>query len=169
MPRHLATLALSVSLLLAGCGYYSFSGASIPEHLGRIAIPLAEDQSLATVPTLDERLTDLLLERFVQQTRLALEPDEDTADVLLEARITGFRNTPTAVSGAEVAERNRVELTVSIRYQDRIEDRVLLDRAFTAFAEYDPIVDGTDGEEIAARAALEQIADDVFTAATSNW
>jgi hypothetical protein len=32
---------------LSGCGYYSFSGASIPSHLETIAIPIAQDKPLA--------------------------------------------------------------------------------------------------------------------------
>jgi hypothetical protein len=45
----------------------------------------------------------------------------------------------------------------------------MLQRTFNAFAEYDPIAEGVDGERRAAADALRNIADDAFTAATSNW
>ncbi len=155
--------------LLAGCGYYSFTGAAIPSHLNTIAIPLAEDNSLSTVTGLDETLTQFLVERFVNQTRLSLEPGEADADAVLQARIQRYQNAPTSVSGDEVATRNRVTLTVAVVYTDQVNDAVLLERTFTGFGEYDPVAEGLDGERVAAVTALEDIADDIFTAATSNW
>ena len=154
-------------LLISGCGYYSFTGATIPEHLGSIAIPLVEDNSISTVSAMDEEMTQLLIDRFVRQTRLSLEPNELAADALLSLIITRYDNVPTSVSGNEQATRNRVSITVSVQYQDQVEDAELLNRTFSAFEEYGPF--DPDQEEAAAFAALIKIAEDIFTAATSNW
>ncbi len=157
-----------VSLLLPGCGYYSFSGASIPSHLTTIAIPLAEDNSLSPLTALDQALTDLLVDRFVRQTRLVLTTEDNEADILLTSRISRYTNAPTAVSGQERAQFNRVTVTVSARYYNRVDDDAL-ERSFSNFDDYDPLEGGLEAEETAALAALESIADDLFTAATSNW
>ena len=154
-------------LLISGCGYYSFTGATIPEHLGSIAIPLVEDNSISTVSAMDEEMTQLLIDRFVRQTRLSLEPNELAADALLSLIITRYDNVPTSVSGNEQATRNRVSITVSVQYQDQVEDAELLNRTFSAFEEYAPF--DPDQEESAAFAALIKIPEDIFTAATSNW
>lgn len=151
----------------AGCGYYSFTGASVPEHLGTVAIPLVEDNTIATVVSMDNQLTTLLIDRFVRQTRLSLETTESEADALLSVTISRYDNTPTSVSGNEQATRNRVSITVSVKYQDQVQNKEILNRTFSAFEEYDPF--NPSQEETAAFAALEKIADDVFTAATSNW
>ena len=152
---------------LAGCGYYSFTGASIPEHLGTVAIPLVEDNTISTVSAMDEELTNLLVDRFVRQTKLSLEPNEASADVLLSVTISQYQNSPTSVSGNEQATRNRVSITATVRYQDQVQNKELLNRTFAAFEEYDPFTPSQ--EETAAFAALEKIATDIFTAATSNW
>ncbi|MCH8962398.1 MAG: LptE family protein [Bacteroidetes bacterium] len=166
-----ARLLVGLLLLAAapGCAYYSFTGATVPAHLNTVAIPLAEDNSLSPLTTLDDELTDLLITRFVQQTRLSLEQNEDEADALLTIRIDRYANAPTSVSGQERAELNRITLSVSVRYYDRVEDKELLQRTFSSFADYDPLEGGLEREEETARAALENIADDIFTAATSNW
>lgn len=158
---------LSLIVSFAGCGYYSFTGASIPETIRTIAVPLAEDQSLGGVPGMNEALTDFLVERFVRQTRLGLEPDENAADAVLVAAIEQYRNEPVAVTGDEVAALNRVTITVRVRYLDQVEDEERLARSFTASAEYDATQ--IDDEQETAVAVLRQIADDVFTAATSDW
>ncbi len=150
-----------------GCGFYSFTGASIPEHLGTVAIPLVEDNTIATVVSMDNQLTTLLIDRFVRQTRLSLETTESEADALLTVTISRYDNMPTSVSGNEQATRNRVSITVSVKYQDQVQNKELLNRTFSASEEYDPF--NPSQEETAAFAALEKIAEDIFTAATSNW
>lgn len=160
-----------VALLLlwaaAGCGYYSFTGATIPSHLNTIAVPIAEDRSLSTVQGLDEQLTRLLVSRFVGQTRLSLEPVPSSADAVLEVVIDRYQSQPASVGGDERATRNRVTISVTVIYRDQVQDKELVRRSFSAFEEFDAL--DTAQEEEAAAAALEKIADDVFTAATSNW
>lgn len=155
--------------MLSGCAYYSFTGASIPSHLQTIAIPLVEDRSNSPFTNLDQQLTELLIERFVNQTRLTLEPNPTAANALLAVRIDRYTNEPTAIGGAERAERNRVTIMVTVRYVDQVNDQVLLERSFSAFEDYDPVAQGVAGEEEAARLVLRNLADDIFTAATSNW
>jgi len=168
---HLAgtLLVLLLAVLLPACAYYSFTGATIPERFETIAIPLAEDNSRSPLPTLDEELTERLTNRFVRQTRLTLETTEADADAVLTTTIARYVNEPTAVRGDERAAQNRVTIAVRVRYLDQVEDRPLVDRTFTSFEQYDPVADGPDGEEAAALAALDNIADDIFTAATSDW
>lgn len=163
----LSFMGLLALLILPACGYYSFSGASIPDHLGTIAVPLAEDRSLGGVPGMDQALTDFLIERFARQTRLGLEPDENAADAVLVSAIDQYRNEPVAVTGDEVAALNRVTITVNVRYLDQVEDEERLARSFTASAEYDATQ--IELEEETAVLVLRQIADDAFTAATSDW
>ena len=170
LPRSLSPLLpLLVLLVFPACGYYSFTGATVPAHLQTIAIPLAEDNSLSPLTSLDETFTELLIDRFVRQTRLSLQTNEDDADAVLTAKIDRYSSAPTSVTGEERAARNRVSIAVTVRYYDRLEDTELLQRTFNSFEDYDPLEGGLEAEEAAAAAALENIADDIFTAATSNW
>ena len=159
---------LQFSILLSGCAFYSFTGASIPDNLNTIAIPLVVDNSLNTIPELGDRLTEELVNRFVNQTRLSLVENEDEADAVLTVEIQRYNNAPSSISGNEVAARNRVTITVQVLYEDRDQEKELLKRSFSNFEDYDPLVDINE-ETNAAFAALENVADDIFTAATSNW
>ena len=162
-------VVLSVVLGLSGCSYYSFSGASIPSNLETIAIPLAVDNTVSPVPTLGRDLTDLLSNRFVGRTRLSLTTNESNADALLSVRITRYTNEPRGVTGDERASLNRVTVRVEARYLDQTTNEELLERSFSGFGDYDPVEDGLDGERVAVQQALERLADDLFSAATSNW
>ena len=63
----------------------------------------------------------------------------------------------------------RTRLSLRIQYVDQVNGEDLLARTFTNSAQYDPVEQGAAGEEEAARVALQRLADDIFTAATSNW
>lgn len=165
--RLAACLAIAFASLAMGCGYYSFTGASIPEHLGTVAIPLAEDATSNPIPDLGGMLTERLVERFVRQTRLELETDETEADAVLSAEIRQYAVRPAAVGGEYRAALNQLSITVSARYADRVEEQEVFERSFSASFEYDP--SDFTGEEEAATEALDDIADDIFQAATSNW
>ncbi len=168
MPTNRNALVIGLlPLFLAACSYYSFSGATIPAHLSTIAIPLAQDNSVSTVSGLDEQMTQLLLSRFVGQTRLSLDSSPDEADAVLTTIIDRYVNQPTSVSGDERATRNRVTISVTATYFDNTRRDEILSRVFSGFEEYDPLDPSL--EEAAAIAALEKVADDIFTAATSNW
>lgn len=167
MSRTLShVLVLALAVLLTGCAYYSFTGATLPSHLNTVSLPLAEDNTTSPINTMDDDLTSFLNDRFIGQTRLNLETDEGNADAVLDTRITEYENRPTSVGGGGRAERNRVSITVSAVYYDQVEEEEIFNQTFSGAEEYDPL---EDGEEAAARAALENIANDIFSAATSDW
>ena len=168
MNKLLTFCLLAFSFLLpTGCAYYSFTGASIPDNLNTIAIPLVVDNSLNTIPELSDQLTEALVNRFVNQTRLSLVENEEDADALLTVEIQRYNTAPSSISGEEVAATNRVTITVMVVYEDRTEQKELLSRTFSNFEDYDPL--DINNETEAALAALQNVADDIFTAATSNW
>lgn len=163
-------LLLALTVLLGSCSYYSFTGATIPAHLQTISIPLVQDVSTSPLTDLEDDLTRLFVDRFVGQTRLSLESTESEGDAVLSAEIRRYVNEPAAVGGEAQATLNRISISVSVTYYDRVNDRQIFERTFTGTNEYDPqSAAGLAGEEDAAAAVLEDIADDVFTAATSNW
>lgn len=170
LPERVLSCILLTAFLLttSGCAYYSLTAATIPQRFETIAIPLAENATTSPFADLGSELTDQLVNRFVRQTRLRLQNDENASDVVLTTRLVGYRNQPTAV-GEEQATLNRVTVQVDVLYYDNQEEEALLDRTFSSSEEYDPIADGSAGEQAAAFAALQNVADDVFSAATSDW
>ncbi len=161
-------LLLALVLGLPGWAYYSFTGATVPGRFDTVAIPLAVDGS-SPYSDLGGTFTQELIQRFVGQTRLELADNENAADVSLTTRIGNYRSEPVSVSGGGRAQLVRVTVGVYARYYDNVEDQELLARTFSASVEYDPVEQGLDGEREAAVAALDIIADNIFTAATSNW
>lgn len=166
MGRAACVLTL-LATFSSGCAYYSFTGATIPSHLETVAIPLVEDLSSNPISDLGGLLTERLVQRFVGQTRLQLATSEPEADAVLNAEIRTYTVQPAAVGGQNTATLNRLTITVGATYADQVEDEQVFERTFSSSFEYDP----TDlaSEEEAVAEVLDNIADDIFQAATSNW
>ena len=160
-------LLIALTLLLSACGYYSFTGATIPEHLDTVAIPLTADVSANPFTDLGGTMTRRLVDRFVGQTRLQLETDETQADALLTSEIQRYVIEPAAVGGENTAQLNRLTIAALATYFDRETNEQVFERTFTASVEYNPANLAT--EEEAALEAIDNITEDIFTAATSNW
>lgn len=156
-----------LALLLSGCAY-SFSGASIPERLRTVAVPLAEDRAAGGPAALDQRLTDALIARFADRSRLALASDEGDADAVVRATIQQYSVAPAAVTGDNLAALSRLSIAVRVVVADQVDDGDLLDRVFTVTEDFAPS-EGLQGEAEAAERAVAQVARDAFTAATSDW
>ncbi len=171
VPSHsrppVAGILLALLLPLGGCAYYSFTGASIPQHVETVAIPLVDDLSSSPITDLGGLLTQRLTDRFVGRTRLQLSTDEADADALLTAAIQRYDVQPSAVGGQNTATLNRLTIGVSATYLDQEENEEVVQRTFSSSVEYDP----TDlaSEDEAVNEILDNIADDIFTAATSVW
>ena len=159
-----------LALLLGptGCGFYSFSGATIPREYETIAIVPIENATATPLDNLDGTLTNLLNERFVERTRLRLATNPNTADVVLSGQLTGYNDESATVSGDEVATRNEISVRAKIRYRESASDSLLIDDSYTQSEAYD-LSGPAEGASAAARAALENIADAVYSDATSDW
>src|SRR5690625_7758620 len=78
--RWIGCLLLLLCLNVSGCLRYSFTGTSIPADVNTIYIPFFEDRSGGGLGDLSDRLNSSLLKRFVNQSRLTMTYEEDTAD-----------------------------------------------------------------------------------------
>ena len=162
-------LALLITLSLSGCIRYSFTGASIPSDVNSIYIPFFPDQSNSGLGDLSSRLNEALIDRFVNQSRLQLANNEEDADAVLDGVISSYNNRPFSISGNEQTNEIQTSITVSATFLYTAEDEPEWNSSFSGSANYDPSTDPIQGENNAANTALEQIANNMFNDAVSNW
>lgn len=160
-----------IFLMLAttGCFSYSFTGASIPDDVETVYIPFFADQSSSGIGDLSDQLNNILIERFINQTRLQLADSRADADVVLEGSITSYESGPFSVTGEETSDQNEVTISVEATYQYTDEDEPEWESSFSGNGTYDPNENPIDGEANAAAEALEQLANNMFNDAVSDW
>lgn len=162
-------MAILLSFTLSGCLRYSFTGASIPEGVHTIFIPFFPDQSNSGLGDLSNRLNEALIDRFVNQSKLQLANSEDEADAVLDGVIASYGNRPFSISGNEQASQNEVAITVRATFQYATKEKPEWSKTFSGKFTYDPADNPIDGENEAANSALQQVANNMFNDAVSNW
>jgi len=162
-------LVLILSISLTGCLRYSFTGVTIPSDVRTIYIPFFQDQSGSGLGDLDDLLTDALINRFVNETRLTLTNSREDADVIIEGLITSYSNQPFSVAGDQRATLNRVQIGVQASYTYTNSEQPEWDKRFNSNAEFDPGEDPIDGENEAVSEAVSRIAENMFNDAMGEW
>lgn len=156
-------------LLVSGCVRYSFTGTSIPENVNSIFIPFFADQSSSGIGDLSDRLNTIIINRFINQTRLRSANSRGEADAVLEGSIVSYQNRPFSITGDQETEQNEVTITVRATYQYTDQEKPEWNNSYTGKATYDPNEDPIQGETNAAEQAIEQIANNMFNDAVSGW
>ncbi len=150
-----------------GCGVYSFTGASVPEHIKTISIPIADDRSGAGEPNLRETLTQTLIQKFIDDNTLRVS-ERNNANAVLECTITGFSDAPSIVSAGENVTSRRITISVLVTYRDLVQKKNIFEKTFTNYGDYDPQGSITDRTN-AVTAAVDKISDDILLDTVSGW
>lgn len=154
-------------LVLAIEGCYSFRGGSVPLHLKTIAIPLFDDQSGSAEPTVRERITIKLIERFRQDNSLTIA-ERTVAHAVLEGILTGIPDEPYLVSPGETVSKRKVSITVRVTYRDMTLKKQIWEKTFSNYGIYDPNA-GPTQQDVAITAAIEKLTEDILNEVVASW
>ena len=159
---------LAVAFAMTGCTIsYSFTGASIPTQAKTVSIAYFPNNAPMVAPTLSSTLTSSLQDKFARQTKLQIV--EENGDLAFEGEITNYATAPAAVTAAETSARNRLTITVRVKYTSLYEPTLNYNKSFQAFAEYDASTLLQTVEDQLINEIVEQLVEDIFNAAVSNW
>ncbi len=158
---------MAVTLCVASCGIYTFSGTSIQPDVKSVTINYFEYKALRVNPSLSNDLTEALKDKFKKMTRL--EQVDMDGDLEIVGEVTGYDTRATAVTAQEVAAKNRLTVSVKITFTNRLYPEEDFEKSFSAYADYDSMqsldsVEGTLCEEI-----IEQLVEDILNATVANW
>jgi hypothetical protein len=151
---------------LAGCGVYSFTGASIEGS--SINIHTLDNKARNVVPTLSPALTAKIRSRILSQTGLSPVTTE-TADYDISGAITQYNVSVTGVQNTQTASQNRLTISIQIKFKNRLDEKANFTETFTRFADFAAnqtlqSIEGKLVEEIG-----DQLANDIFNKAFVNW
>jgi hypothetical protein len=166
--KALSTLLLCIMLLAQGCNVnYSLSGASISPEIKTLTVNYFNKTAALGPPALGQYFTEKLKEKFVSQT--SLSPVERGGDVLFEGTITGYTITPQNILPNETAAKNRLSITVNVKYTNRKDEKNSFESSFTRFTDYDSQTNLSSIEDQLVQEVTSQLVDDIFNKAFINW
>lgn len=163
--RRVAFLLALLPLLAgsAGCLGYHLAGHAttasfIPPEVHRIGIPPFGNQT--DKPRLDQRISEALINEFVQRGRYEALPDTAGADAILEGTVENFRTEPVTFSTTGRYDRVEVTVTARIRLVQTSPEKVLWAQNHFVFRQQYDLPQSAAQQTDLEIGALEEIARD---------
>ncbi len=159
---------LPVLLFTGSCSMsYSFTGASISPEVKTISIDNFPNKAMLVVPTLSRNLTEALQSYFTSQTNLILV--DRNGDLHLEGSITGYTVQPQAISGKEVAQLNRLTITVQVTFTNKFDKKQNFESNFSRYLDYPSSQNLVSVQDNLITEINDQLVQDIFNKAVVNW
>ena len=168
MRAALPAALVAAGLLLASCAYTT-SPALLPSHLKAVAIPVFENAT--TEYTLDQEITQAVVQRFVRDNHLKVV-DEKSASCVVRAKITQYKNSVFGFTNASEAQEYRVTIAVQVTFKDLVKNRELWTDEIVRTANYyvqDVPGQAAKTELDGRKEAIDKIADEILTRSVEGW
>jgi Lipopolysaccharide-assembly len=160
--------AVILVFLFTGCGIYKFNDSSIDPNAKTINVHFFDNQAPIVNPTLSQKFTDELRNKILDQTRLT-QVNSDSVDFDISGAITGYSISNAAVTNIEQASATRLTITVNVVFKDNLDSKKSFTQSFTRFADF-PASESIDQvADNLIQTIDDQLTDDIFNKAFSNW
>ena len=153
---------------LTACGVnYSFSGVNISEDVLTYSVDYFPNRAALVQAQLSQQFTDAMMDKVQRNTNLDLSPQG--GDVQFSGEITRYETRPIAITSQETAARNRLTITVRVKYINVLEPDLDYDTSFSRYEDYDAQLNLSDVEEALITVIVENLVEDIFNKAFISW
>ena len=111
--------------------------------------------------------TESLKDIFQSQTNLSLVQSD--GDLEFSGSISNYRTSPVAIQGNETAALTRVSMTVKVKFVNNVDDKQSFESTFTRFEDFETTQDLSAVEEDLLQSINNQLSQDIFNKAVTNW
>jgi hypothetical protein len=164
------TMVIAVALLviIPSCKVtYSFSGVNISPEVKTYTVHYFPNRAAIVQAQLSQLFTDALMDKI--QSNTSLDLSTAGGDVDFSGEITNYETRPTAITGQETAARNRLTITVRVKYSNLIEPELDYDTSFSRYEDYDASLNLSDVENDLIELIVENLIEDIFNKAFVSW
>lgn len=160
--------AILCSLIILGCGAYSFSGISIPADTKTFQVNYFQNNAPLIEPGLERDFTIALQDLILNQTNLSLV--NSGGDLTYEGEITEYRISPTTAQSNSTAAQNRLTISVQVRFFDKNTPDEEFSQRFTFFYDYPGSSQLVGSQkDTAIEEIFERLTQDIFNATLAKW
>ena len=167
MKRPCLYIVLLLALFCQGCGFYSFTGASIPAEAKTVSVQYFPNQAQLINPTLSNDFTTALRDAMMNQT--SLDMVDSGGDLAFEGEIVDYRTTPVAITAGQTAALNRLTITVNVRFVNLFDESKNFETKFSHYEDYPSDQELNSVQESLTGTIIEALVEDIFNKALVNW
>tara|TARA_R110000868_G_scaffold100301_2_gene275868 strand:- start:21900 stop:22412 length:513 start_codon:yes stop_codon:yes gene_type:complete len=168
ITNYIVLLLILTSVLIVGCGAYSFTGASVGPDTKTFQVNYFQNNAILNEPGLDRDFTNALIDLLQNQTNLNLV--KSNGDLVYEGEITQYRISPTTATSQNTAAQNRLTIGVKVHFYDKHDEEAEFDKSFSFYFDYSGSAQLIGSVKNAAHAEIfERITQDIFNASLAKW
>lgn len=155
-------------LLVAGCGYYSFTGISVSDKTKTFQVNYFQNNSDLIEPGIDRDFTLALQDIILNQTNLSLV--KSNGDLVYEGEIVEYRISPTTATADNRAEQNRLTIAINVRFINKFDIEAEFEKRFSFFYDYAGSAQLIGAQKTTAiKEIFDRITQDIINASLANW
>lgn len=155
-------------LFFNGCGYYSFTGISLPADTTTYQVNYFNNDAPLIEPGIERTFTNKLADMIQNQTSLQLVTTG--GDITYEGEITDYRISPTTATTGNIAAQNRLTISVRLRYYNKNNPDEDLSQQFSFFYDYPGTAQLVGAQkDTAIEEIFERITQDMLNATLGKW
>lgn len=167
MKRLSLYIVVLLALVCQSCGFYSFTGASIPPEAKTVSVQYFPNQAQLINPALSNDFTTALRDAMMNQT--SLDMVDSGGDLAFEGEITDYRTTPVAITAGQTAALNRLTITVNVRFVNVFDETKSFETKFSHYEDYPSDQELNSVQESLTGTIIEALVEDIFNKALVNW
>jgi hypothetical protein len=171
-PRYHFLNYFWLSLVLQGCGIYSFSGSSISSEVKTFSIQNFQSNVPLGPPDLAEKFTERLEKELLQRTQLSQVTTK--GEIQFEGVITQFEYKPvaptTSIDGDDQASSTRLTITVQVSYiNPKDQEFTFSKKRFSQYADTKADSNTDAAEPGLVEEIFTKLVKDIFNASVASW
>ncbi len=164
--NRLLFLGLIIVSTLTACKY-SLKGISIDQNAKTFNVTNFKMNAPTAPPTLGQDFAEALIDKFRRETPLTYTNGD--ADYEFSGTITRFAVQAVAPQPGETTALNRLNFSTSIDFVDNIKEDADWTQNFSYFYDFDAQTNLIDIQDEAIEAINDQVLEDIFKKAFTNW
>ena len=157
----------TILILLTSCGMYSFNGASISSETKSVQIDYFSNSSSMGKASLSDDIVEGLKDKFSNETNLTIINSD--GDLFFKGSITSYSVMPIAIQADETAAKNRLTISVKVRFENKLDLDNNYDQSFSRYADYYSTTELSSIEDELVNQIIAELIDDIFNKAVANW
>jgi hypothetical protein len=146
---------------------YSLDGATIPIEAKTVSVAFFANKTTLAGPLVSQKFTEKLRDVVSSQTRLSLM--KQNGDLQFEGAILDYNVAPVSIQSNDQAAKNRLSITISVKYTNKFEEAKCFEQNFTRFADFNASSSVSSQEDVLLTEINRQLTEDIFNKAFNNW
>ena len=156
------------TILFSSCTIrVTFKGSSVPEDVKTASVQYFENRASLINPALSQTFTEAMKDRITSESRLIINNNQ--GDVDFSGEITGYDLRPMAIQADAISSETRLTVTLKVRYQNFKNPKTNWESTFSAYEDFPSEKNITEIEEQLVKNIVEQLTENIFNRAFSDW